>query len=608
MGANGPAHSDGAFWRYLLPAFCAVATVVGIVSIVGLIGVGGRPWCGFWDAYSAPTSRPFMAEIVNESPRGAAAKAGIRDGDTIDLRAVDVRARVAVLFQPLASAPTRLTVDRDGRTFTTTLLGSTIFDGDVLFKIENNAAFYLGLVLALCCAWLIALRSWQSRTARLLCLMLLALTAAFLSPQDFVTPDGATGAMLYAFTTLTTCALAVIPVALALGFGVRTRARTAVTALAYVSAALVFAGSVACAAGIITVAIDPIPFVFGTFWSVAEAAMFAIALVAIGTGVRSAARAERVRAAWLLVPIPLAELLSTVAFDFPALSPSWLPGNLFVTVGNVGLLAGIVAVTYALLRRRVLDFQFVIARTLVVACVSAIIVVSFVLLEWLLGAVLSTAGHLTGVVANAGLALVLGLSMSFIHKRVDAFVDYVFFHKRREDERALRAFAKEATFVSDREDLFDLTIAMLRKHTDAGSATIFVDGTGGYRAVRSLGSTSDDISENDAAILALKARHAPIDPHRFETALHGDVALPMLGRGRLVGVLACGARTSGEAYTPDEIEALRELAHGVGIAFEGIERHEAARAGNDAVLSELRALRDVMERIASTSFPANGQR
>jgi len=126
--------------------------------------------------------------------------------------------------------------------------------------------------------------------------------------------------------------------------------------------------------------------------------------------------------------------------------------------------------------------------------------------------------------------------------------------------------------------------------------------------VRSLGSTSDDISENDAAILALKARHAPIDPHRFETALHGDVALPMLGRGRLVGVLACGARTSGEAYTPDEIEALRELAHGVGIAFEGIERHEAARAGNDAVLSELRALRDVMERIAGTSFPANGQR
>ena len=42
----------------------------------------------------------------------------------------------------------------------------------------------------------------------------------------------------------------------------------------------------------------------------------------------------------------------------------------------------------------------------------------------------------------AGLALALGLSMRFLHHRVDSFVDSVFFRKRHDNERALRRFAR----------------------------------------------------------------------------------------------------------------------------------------------------------------------
>ena len=42
----------------------------------------------------------------------------------------------------------------------------------------------------------------------------------------------------------------------------------------------------------------------------------------------------------------------------------------------------------------------------------------------------------------------------------------------------------------------------------------------------------------------------------------------MISRGDLVGALVCGPKRDGEAYAPDEYDALVELAHGVGTTFD----------------------------------------
>jgi hypothetical protein len=47
----------------------------------------------------------------------------------------------------------------------------------------------------------------------------------------------------------------------------------------------------------------------------------------------------------------------------------------------------------------------------------------------------------------------------------------------------------------------------------------------------------------------------------------------MLGRGKLLGVLLLGERAGGEAYAPDEVEALSQLAHGVGSAMDAMSIH-----------------------------------
>jgi hypothetical protein len=60
------------------------------------------------------------------------------------------------------------------------------------------------------------------------------------------------------------------------------------------------------------------------------------------------------------------------------------------------------------------------------------------------------------------------------------FVDDAMFRKRNEDARALRDFAKEVAFVTDRDALLELAIEKVRTHTDVRSGALLVRGNGSY--------------------------------------------------------------------------------------------------------------------------------
>ena len=582
--------------QWLLPALCVVAFLLLAIEAVDVFGFGGRAWFGYWDSVTVMTTQPFVAEIVQTVPGGAAARAGLRDGDRVNLRDLDANGRVALLFQPMATRSIDLIVRRGPQTFKTRFTGSTQWEVQPLFKIGVNVLWLVGYFLALVCAALIAVRRAQTIEGRLLCITLLVIVGSAIGPSNTVLPDGRIDALMVAISGIFTAISAVLPVALSARFGVRHGWRRLVELAVYAIAATVAASGIACTIGLIYATIDPLPFVFGTFWRTLVTVLYAATTIAVATAVASTSPLERPRAAWLLLPLPIGLLLYTLAGQTEALATSWSAFMALAATSNTLMLAGAAAVTYALLKRRVLDVQFVISRTLVVAGVSAIVVASFVLLEWFLGNVLVNASHVTGVVANAALALVLGLSMQFIHQRVNALVEFAFFHRRHEADRALRDFGKEAAYVTQREVLLDLTIEIVEHQTDARAASLLVNGDGTYRAVRWFGEQSADAAENDAAILALKAWHKPLDPHRYASTLAGDVALPLLARGRLVGVLLCGERSRGEAYAPDEIDALTELAHGVGTALDALERTDGVAARESAILAELRALREAIER------------
>jgi hypothetical protein len=397
----------------------------------------------------------------------------------------------------------------------------------------------------------------------------------------------------------------VLLVVLSARFGNRTTARRAIEAIAYALTGLGILYNALFMFGLVTLRIDPLRFgEFGVATPLNAILRVLIVLSVIATvsvAVASTQSSERPRVGWLLLPMPIAAIGSILfAIVLPNFAHTWTLYAVEDSLSAVCILVGAWAVTYALLKRRVLDFEFVIGRTVVVATVSLIVVAAFTLLEWLLGTVLSGVDKAASLVANAALALVLGLSLRFIHKRVDAFVETTLFRKRHDDERALLDFSKEAAYMTDSDALLDQAISHLRNHTDARSGVLYLDGAGAYRPARSFGDGSQEsVSENDGAIVALKTWRKPLDPHRCTTSLQGALAVPMIGRGRLVGLLLVGERAGGEAYATDEVEALSQFAHGVGSALDTL----SANGDGPAVGATLAKIETMLERVLDAVTP-----
>jgi hypothetical protein len=235
--------------------------------------------------------------------------------------------------------------------------------------------------------------------------------------------------------------------------------------------------------------------------------------------------------------------------------------------------------TYAALQRRLFDVGFIINRAAVFTVVSTIVIGSFVLLEWALGKWFEDASHATSIVLNAALALVLGLSMRFLHHRVDGFVDSVFFRKRNENERALRRFAREVSLMTDRALILERTRTVILEHSEISAVDITM---------------IEALDLNDAAVLAMRTWHEPVELARYRTSLVGEYAFPLEVHGNLSGALVCGQKRNEEAYAPDEIDALKELSQGVALALWTLDTAENRNDELANIYCELRAIRGML--------------
>jgi hypothetical protein len=544
-----------------------------VACIIDVFGLGGPPWFGWWDADIAIV-QPFTVQIAEPRPGGAAVRGGLRGGDRIDLREQSVASRLAALFQPSAAFPTALTIHRGATTKTVAVTGSTSFDSAAPWKLPPMLSWIAANVWFALCALVIALRRWQSSEARTLALVLLFATAGGLQPLYVVVPSGAFGLVLLLLSRTMLALTGVLLVQLASRCGERRRWRDVVSGVAYATIAVDYVADLLQVFGIATLQIDPLPFVLRNSVPRGLLALLSAALVAAtaAAAVATTAKQDKARRGWMLLPLPLANFVATAFSVAAALVLSWFANVTLIGIAEVAWLLGALIVTYAVLNRRVLDSDFVLSRTLVVAAVSLIVVAAFILLDWILGDVLVGVSHATGLIANGALALALGLSLNVIQKRITAFLDSVLFRKRHEDERALLEFSREATYATEAGALMDRTIEKLEQHTDARGAALLLDDGSSYKAARTFGNgVSTDVDENDPAILALKTWHKPLDPHRYGTTVHGALALPMLARGRLRGLVLLGERAGGEAYAPDEVDALSQFALGIGAALEGLQ-------------------------------------
>ena len=89
--------------RAPLVALCAALSIALLVAIVGNFGLGSKTLLGFWDCVFTPGPAPYTLRSSGVVPGGASALGSLHDGDTIDLRKLDMSAHAAL---PLPAVPT----------------------------------------------------------------------------------------------------------------------------------------------------------------------------------------------------------------------------------------------------------------------------------------------------------------------------------------------------------------------------------------------------------------------------------------------------------------------------------------------------------------------
>ena len=283
--------------------------------------------------------------------------------------------------------------------------------------------------------------------------------------------------------------------------------------LCYTFLAIYIVTSLVGTAGVVTLRFDPLPFVVGSAGTVFIAGAVLMAVLCGLLAITASRNVERQRAAWTLVPLATFFCFFVVGVIATS-SSSYADSVVIGVVSTLVLLTAPVALTYAALSRRLIDVGFFLNRAAVFTIVSAIVIGVFILAEWAAGVWLASATHSTSIVIGMVVALGLGISLRYIHTYVERFVDRVFFRKRHEDEMALRRFAREASYISDRSTLLDRAVQTVKRHTSADGVAILVrDGAATY-AFATDGQPAE-VSENDPGLLALRAWNKPADLHAF---------------------------------------------------------------------------------------------
>ncbi len=441
-----------AAWRTIFLTLCAAGALFCVASFVDQAGLGGSPWYGIWGGYFDGSPQPYRMTFRGVDSGGPADRAGLREGDLIDVRVNTPRERLSMVGQPLAGRPITFRVERGSLRTTATVLpwppNLSRFWNYVLWEFTN-----LWLLLF---AAVIAWRRPYVDNNLLLAAVLACAAIGFNAEAIFW---GLPSAWAYVGLALLG---QVLPLSVALWAALAASfarplspARRIALGLCYAFVALAIvtgdgtpdrAVGIAPLVALTTLWFDPTRFI-GVIWTVPAIAGALMAIVSSAFTIAAARGIDRQRAVWLLAPLAAFGILAASSVALHVLNYAGI-----LVVGRVYSIVAIVTplvLTYVALNRRLIDIGFVLNRTVVFALVSSIVIGAFVLVEWAAGAWLVSASHTTSVVVGMVVALALGLSLRYIHGYVDRVVDNVLFRKRHDDEAALRRFAHESSYITD---------------------------------------------------------------------------------------------------------------------------------------------------------------
>ena len=540
---------------------------------------------GAWSTWNVFHSEvlPFSLKVVDPSTAvvlanpGFPMPTGITPGGAVDLAALDEATREAIVISDMqgnlpADANYRFAVHHDGSTVEVPVLTQP---NTLSPRAVASNWMYLGNILIFSFLGLLVLWRGQAGPSSYLAAWVLITLVGFACNYGF-SWDGPAGILvqmlgLLCFVCTRTVFYLMIETVLGSALSPRARlvARTGFVMILVLGTSTLAGGHLLFAltgwAGLM------LP-VVGTLFSAA----YLVPMFLLVYGYGRAAEAQKPQLRWLLLSLG-SFLISVFLSNSPVLDvvTSQAIQSLAISVGIIGM-------TYATLRHRVVDVRVILDHTLVYGATTALVVGVVAALNSL--ALRATLGEHTGLLLQIVIPLALGIVLGKVRAYLDMTVERVFFRRKYLAEKALQAFGRQAGHMESPSKLLEAAVREIRRNLGAPSVALYSAEAGHYRCLRQAGAERfpKDLDLDDAALVALRTERESVALPEVGSALGSDgCVFPMMVLGNLRGAVVCRNRP-GEHYALDERRLLTRVAGDVGAALRIMRARD-----NEAIVTEL---------------------
>jgi len=288
----------------------------------------------------------------------------------------------------------------------------------------------------------------------------------------------------------------------------------------------------------------------------------------------------RRRLGWVL----FGAIVSAAASNAYFLNPDLFIGNETVNNVNVALTVALpITVGYAVLRHRVLDLGFVLNRTLVYAALTTTLILAVSFIDWIVGKLLSQTQLATAL--EALVTVGFGVLLNTLHERIGRAVERVLFRERHTAIRRLEGRIDALDYAETEATVDQVLVHECAAILRIRSAAVFREiDDGEFACTASLGwGEGPHILRSDHVLVRLmRARERSlelavdgiVDPAFPIGDERPDIAIPIVRRHRIMGIVVYGHRDGELALDPQERALLERLALAAANAYDSIEAAE----------------------------------
>ena len=522
---------------------------------------------------------------IQASNLGMPMPPGFQAGDQVDLSSMDLRDRMALAFNigsPVAGTVARFHLKRNGKSSTAEA---------TIVPVHLTGAFLAIVALGAATTWMYAalglLLLWRGQrlAASAVCLwcllnvlhsflnaLSLPLDSEFMAYLSCVLQIG--GVIAYNCGVLLALYLLASDLTeSSVNAALRTRLRLVFTVLlSLYTTGILLLQMLSVAYGTLGDYIAGNPWMLHLPWVVVlHLAVFAVPLALLTICYRGSSAAERVRIRWVWLSI-MVFVINYLLGNYGGLLLGSVPLNLIQA-----LLTGLtfLGLTYAVLRHRLVSLRLVLNRTLVYGVITSLVVGVFAALSSLIDHF--AVGRTESFLLQALVPLSLGVTLNLIKKRLDGFVERLFFQRQHRAETALTRFIRECGFIENRDTLLDRTMDEVLEYLKPTGVALYERTESGYGLLRQRGERRfpKGLAGDDPAMVSLRASLAEADLDVLSSALGKEgLAFPLAVRGSLMGALILGERPA-EHYTQAERALLAGIGQQVAAALNALRAREA---------------------------------